>query len=333
MYATLDQTPMGKKCIFQLSLSTILLASMLILSNMRTDGFTFAATYANVTVHFIDAGQGDSILIDTSGVDVLVDGGPQAAGATVLNYVNGLNITHINLMVATHMHEDHIGGLITILSSTVQVDEILVNNQPDNTLAYTNFMNLAKSHTILAAQRGQVYNLTATANLTILNPVQPLEFTDQNENSIVMRLQVGETSFLLDGDAEANAEHSMLNSGLDLKSNVLKVGHHGSRYATTDEYLDKVKPKYAIISAGKDNPYGHPHAETVQRLLAHGVTIYGTFKSGTIVSSTDGTSITFQNSPQAIPEFPSILIPSMFMLTLLCALIVCKKKRSVSSRT
>jgi competence protein ComEC len=195
---------------------------------------------------------------------------------------------------------------------------------------YTNFMNLAKSHTVLAAQRGQVYNLTATSSLTILNPVQPIEFTDQNENSIVMRLQVGETSFLLEGDAEANAEQSMLNCGLDLKSNVLKVGHHGSRYATTDEYLDRVKPTYGIISAGKDNPYGHPHPETVQRLLAHGVTIYGTFKSGTIIASTDGTSMTFQNSPQAIPEFPSILIPSMFILTLLCALIACRKEWSVS---
>jgi beta-lactamase superfamily II metal-dependent hydrolase len=288
---------------------------------------------SNVTVHFIDVGQGDSIFIDTPNIDVLVDGGPQKAGSHVLSYLSNLGTTHINLIVATHMHEDHIGGLVTVLSSTIQVDEILVNNQTESTAVYTNFMTLAHTHTMQVAQRGQSIPLTATANLTILNPVQPLEFDSENDNSVVMRLQAGNTSFLLTGDASADAENSILTAGVNLKSNVLKVGHHGSRYATTNAFLNAVSPSTAIISAGINNSYGHPHPETIERLLSHGVTIYGTYQSGTIVAITDGTTITFQNSPQSIPEFPAILImPSLMILTLSLAM-TCKKHITLRARS
>jgi competence protein ComEC len=319
---------MGKKGTSPLFILSILLVAMLPFWSMKGDRCVVSAATTEVAVHFIDVGQGDSILIDTSNSDVLVDGGTQASGSTVLSYLNKLNIAHINLMVATHMDADHIGGLITVLSSTIHVDKVLTNGMASNTVTYTNFMNLAQSHTMTATHRGQTYVLTQTTNLTILNPTQPLQFTDQNDNSIVMRLQIGETSFLLTGDAEADAEQSMLSAGLNLKSNVLKVGHHGSRYATTDQFLNSVSPSYAIISAGKDNPYGHPHPETIQRLLSHGVTTYGTFQSGTIVATMEGTSITFRDSPQPIPEFPTFAIPSMIMLALLLAVVVNKQGRS-----
>jgi len=325
---------MGKRaCVgtFLLFFLSMLLAAMLPLWSMKVDRCVVLATTTEVTVHFIDVGQGDSMLIDTSGSDVLVDGGTQASGSTVLSYLGKLNITNINLMVATHMDADHIGGLVTVLDSAIHVDEVLTNGMASNTATYTSFMNLAQSHTMTATHRGETYVLTPTTNLTILNPTQPLQFTDQNDNSIVMRLQIGETSFLLTGDAEADAEHSMLSAGLNLKSNVLKVGHHGSRYATTDQFLNSVSPSYAIISAGKDNPYGHPHPETIQRLLSHGVTTYGTFQSGTIIATANGTSIAFQESPQPIPEFPTIVIPSMMMLVLLLAVTVCKKKHAHKS--
>jgi competence protein ComEC len=306
--------------------SLVLLALALTFSSVKTGCSIVAASDSKVTVHFIDVGQGDSVLIDASGVEVLVDGGPTAAGNTVLNYLGGLNVTHISLMVATHMHEDHIGGLITVLSSAIQVDTVIINNESDTTQTYTQFITLAESHTLVAAQRGQVYSLTVTVSLSVFNPVQPLEFTEQNENSVVMKLQAGQTSFLLEGDASSGAEQSMINAGLNLRSNVLKVGHHGSAYATTAAFLNSVQPTYAVISCGLNNLYGHPAPETLQRLLNHNVTTYGTYRSGTIIASTDGTAITFLDSPTPVAEFPTILMPLMLMLAALSVAILFRKR-------
>jgi competence protein ComEC len=307
----------------------------LVQNGCRKNAFVLAELEdsSSVTVHYIDVGQGDSIFIDTPDKDVLIDGGPASAGSTVLDYLGNLSVIHIHLMIATHAHEDHIGGLVAVLNSTMNIDEILINNQTYASVTYTNFMNLAQSHTITVAQRGQTFILTETANLTVFNPVQPLEFSSVNDNSVVVKLQVGNTSFLFTGDAEADAEQSMLNAGLDLQSDVLKVGHHGSRYATTQPFLDSVAPLYAIISAGENNSYGHPHQETIQRLLAKGVTIYGTFHSGTIIASTDGTAIFFQNNPEPIPEFqPSIILP-IFMVATLLAVTVYRRKRLVQLKS
>jgi competence protein ComEC len=289
---------------------------------------------SSIAVHFIDVGEGDSTLIVTPQQDVLIDGGPVQAGAEVVDYLTGLNITHLNLMVATHPHEDHIGGLIAVLNSVIAVDEILLNNQSYYTSSYLVFMNLAQSHTRIVAQRNQVFVLSQFANLTVFNPVQPLEFDETNDysgflndNSIVIKLQAGNASFLLTGDAGAKAEQSMIAAGLKLQSNVLKVGHHGSAYSTAQSFLNAVSATYAVISVG-DNPYGHPSQETVDRLLANNVIVYSTIHSGTITASADGVSVTFQDNPQPIPELAPVAIFSTLIVTTLIVAAMRKHRRS-----
>lgn len=258
---------------------------------------------------------------------MLIDGGLPDQGQTVVNYLSNVGITHIYLVIATHVHEDHVGGLVAVLSS-LTVDQILISGQTSASTTYVNFMTLAQSHVMTVAQRGQTYVLAEAVNLTVFNPAQPLQFADPNDNSIVVKLQVGSTSFLFEGDAEAAAEHSMLSAGLNLQSNILKVGHHGSNTSTTQPFLDTVAPEHAIISAGKNNSYGHPSPQTIQELLIKGIIVYGTFQSGTIVTSTDGASITFRDNPEPIPEIHTSIALPLFMIAALLIAKVYAKKRS-----
>lgn len=289
-----------------------------------------ASTFGDGTVYFLDVDQGDSILINTDGKNVLIDGGPRAAGSTLLGYLSSVNVTHIDFLIATHSHEDHIGGLIAVMESAIAVDVVLYNGYNYTSQTFQEFMSLAQECNLTLAERNQVYPLSATTNFTILNPVQPREFanTDINANSIVLKLQVNNVSFLFTGDATADAEQSMINAGLSLHSDVLKVAHHGSRTSTSQAFLDAVNPTYAVISAGVNNTYGHPHEETIQRLMDKGVITYGTYASGTIVFTTDGNAIAVQDNPEPIPEFPSTMILPILLLATLAATILLRKQNS-----
>jgi len=290
-----------------------------------------ASTVDTVTVYFLDVGQGDSIFIEMENITILIDGGPRSAGSTVLSFLSSINVTQIDFMIATHPDEDHIGGLVSVLES-MTVDVVLYNGQNRTTQVFENFTDLAVQRNLTLAERYQFYFLTTTSNFTILNPVQPLEFGETNLNSIVIRLQVGNVSFLFAGDAEIASEQSMLNAGLHLKSDVLKVGHHGSSTSTSPAFLDAVNPSIAVISAGVNNRYGHPDNETVQRLLNKGVAVYGTYISGTIVFSTDGNMITVQGNPKEIPEISSIVMLTI-MLSMLTMSVVLKKRKSLATST
>ncbi|MEM2953064.1 MAG: ComEC/Rec2 family competence protein [Candidatus Bathyarchaeia archaeon] len=308
----------------RLTFSAVLCCVFLSLTNM-----TFSYENSTLaTVYFFDVGQGDSIFIDTNGLDVLIDGGPHSAGATLMSYLNGLHVSRIDVVVATHPHEDHIGGLITVLGSSIIVSTVLYNGEVTTTQVYSDFIGLAQGK-IEIAERGQVYVLDANVNFTVLSPTQPLEFNDVNSNSIVLRLQLGNVAFLFTGDATFEAEDSMMSAGLNLESQVLKVAHHGSKYATSTEFLNRVNPTYAVISAGLDNPYGHPHNETIQRLLNKGVTVYGTYVSGTLIMSTDGQTVKVHGNPTPILEYPQNMI--LFLMLALTILAFWGKIRRRSS--
>jgi len=236
-------------------------------------------------VHFIDVGQGDSILIDLGETEVLIDGGGKSPGVTAYlkNHVDGA----IEAMVATHPHADHIGGLIAVLDA-FEVKEIWLNGDTSTSKTFQEFMARVNTEgaSISEALREQSIN-AGTLTFFILHPSRPL-VDDINNNSIVLRLCFGDIDFLFTGDAEKEAEASILEAGVTVQADILKVGHHCSKTSTSAQFLDAVNPEVAVYMAGEGNRYGHPHQETVNTLNGAGVKIYGTDINGAIIVTTDG---------------------------------------------
>lgn len=237
---------------------------------------------------------------------MLIDGGEADSGA--LQYLMGKGINHLDLVVATHPHADHIGGLVKILK-TIPVAKVVTNGQPTTTKTYENFLDAIASAKAqyVEVKRGDSLRLGDLA-FAVLNPVSP-KGEDLNDKSLVLRLVYNKVSFLFTGDAETKAEEAMsVSSFSPVEATILKVGHHGSRSSSTPAFLDLVKPEVAVYSAGKGNSYGHPHAETIAALLAVGAQIYGTDVNGTVVVTTDG--VTYQVSPvTGQPRGPPKVLP------------------------
>jgi len=259
-------------------------------------------------VHFIDVGQGDSILIDLNDQEILIDGGEKSSGVTsyISSYVDG----PLEAVIATHPHSDHIGGLISVLNS-FDVLNIWTNGDSTNSQTYSEFMSAIQSEhaNTYVVRRGDKINVGGLS-FTVLNP-DTLNGTTNN-NSIVLSLSYGDIDFLFTGDAEKEAEASMLVSSVvpvpDVE--ILKVGHHGSRTASSHDFLAATSPEVAIYMAGKGNSYGHPHEETITALNGIGAEIYGTDVHGTIVVATDGEAYTLQLEKQAPPYSPSVISPT-----------------------
>jgi beta-lactamase superfamily II metal-dependent hydrolase len=237
---------------------------------------------------------------------MLVDGGSRGEGDKVVGYLQSLNVTTIDFVIATHPHADHIGGLITVLTTfnETQIPLVIDSGLTSTSATYEDYITAVGARNTSVAVRGEAIDLGQGVEALILNP-SPHEHEDTNDNSIVLWLQVYNVVFLLAGDSEAPSEESILTTGYGRFSTVLKVGHHGSRTSTTVEYLDAVDPEVAVISVGEDNRYDHPHNETLNKLSAQGAQVYRTDYHGTIWITTDGGEYTVFTEEGGVPLPPT----------------------------
>lgn len=255
-----------------------------------TESTQRTTTYNNV--HFIDVGQGDSILIESSGEYMLVDAGEEDKGDTVVNYINNLGVKELKYVVATHPHSDHIGGMDNVINN-IKVDNIIMPNQATSTSCFENMLDAIENNNVnvIKAQAGNEFNV-GKFNCEIIGPVEISNET--NDNSVVIKLSYLNDSILLTGDCSKGEERDILNSSTNISVNLLKVGHHGSSTSSTESFVNAVNPQIAVISCGKNNDYGHPHKETVDRFNKHNIKIYRTDKMGTIIAECSGNGITMK---------------------------------------
>ena len=247
-----------------------------------------AQTSANVTIKFIDVGQGEAILIALPEKTILIDAGPTGSAPKIEQVLQELGRNKIDYLVATHPDEDHIGGMADVISST-QIGTIYAPNKTNNTATYRKFLAAIQNNNlqITLAEAGTIIDQTDDYKLEILWPKKDANFPDTNDYSIIIKLTVGNKTFLFTGDAPTNA---ILNSNPG-HIDVLKLSHHGSRTGTTEVLIHKLSPTYAVLSYAVDNPYGHPMQSVLNALRKHSVEVWGTGANGTITITCDGTNI------------------------------------------
>lgn len=250
-------------------------------------------------VVFIDAGQGDGILVQTpGGKNILIDTGPD--DRAVPEFLRSRGVKSVDVLVTTHPHADHIGGASAVLGSW-PVKRVYDSGKPHASPIYERYLERVKplvkeGKTVFKrARSGDRIEVEPGLVMDVVHPAEPLP-DDPNDASVVLKLSFGEVSFLFTGDIGREAEGDILKRKADVRADILKVGHHGSRTSTSAEFLEQVKPKVAVIQSGRNNEYGHPHRETLERLGRQGIQIYRNDRDGTVSVSTDGKRFTVTKS-------------------------------------
>jgi len=295
-----------KKMLARISTILLLTVLALLLKQLNTssgeDTSTATTDSAEILeVHFIDVGQGDAILIKTVDCAMLIDAGENQSASVVVDYLKSQNIAKLDYVIGTHPHVDHIGGLDTVINS-FPVDKVILSGATHTTNTFEDLLDSIENSqlTITKAVVGDRYQL-GPASFLVLSPVSS-DYNDLNDSSVVIKLTYGDTSFLLTGDAGTLSENEILQSGFNLTADVLKLGHHGSYDSTSIEFLEAVNPSYAVISVGADNEYGHPHFETLRKMVNYNILTYRTDKQGSIIFTSNGKTISVNQENYEITE-------------------------------
>ena len=269
----------------------------MLMSVVLLAGFVFmpsvsSAATPTMKVHFINVGQGDATYIKMpGGEDILIDGGRQGQGDKIIAYLKKQKVDDIEIMIASHPDADHIGALDEVLKA-YKVESVYAPKVSHTTDAYKNFLKAVKAEklTIKTAKAGVKLPLK-TGTAKFVGPVRDYGKTDLNNWSAVLHITYNKNKFLFAGDAEKTAETDMVKAKQTLQADVLKVGHHGAKTSSNKNFLDVVKPKYGVISVGK-NSYGHPSTEVINRFKPYKTSIYRTDQKGNIIFTSTGTKIT-----------------------------------------
>ena len=249
---------------------------------------------SQLMISYMDVGQGDAAYIKVNGNDILIDAGPRSNSKELLEQLKAKNIDDFELVIATHPHEDHIGGMVDVFKE-YEVKAFYSPKITHTTKTYENLVKAVKDEGLKTKElkSGMVIDLGEGAKFDVFTP-QKSEYEELNDYSPIMKLSFGDTSYLFTGDAEKLAEEEALDKyKTSLDSDVIKFGHHGSSSSSSNAFIEAVSPKYGIISCAKDNKYGHPHRETLDIIKKYNIKTFRTDTDGEIILTSDGKSINF----------------------------------------